>query len=370
MSTILDVLRKAESDGRGGRRGRTTIEPPRGPLGPKKPRRRLALILAGVAVLAAAFAAGLTLSNRDEDREATATKEQPERIADAGESASEGVGEAAESAVDEGRHPAPLPAGGEVSVGGRHPAPNSAAVPPSRPEQGTAPSKPPRKRANREDAEGRGAAIAARMERLQERRRDRQDHLASARGTEPRSLAARAERPGPAGAGTASNGRPPEALAAAAAVASMTPGRHAAPAPAPAAPGAPAAAVQAPAPHAPAAPAPLAAPPPLTAQPPPVPPEEQAVLAAESGPPGSPEPPSDQIAAATRQPPSGAPNVAINIVQWSASADRRFAFVSVDGGGMTQVREGDEISGLTVKRIYQEMIEFAHDGSSFLMRAN
>ena len=71
-----------------------------------------------------------------------------------------------------------------------------------------------------------------------------------------------------------------------------------------------------------------------------------------------------------RRSPGGAPQVAINILQWSAEPERRFAFVSVDGGGMTQVREGDRIGGLTVKHIHQQMIEFGFNDATFLLRAN
>ncbi|MBM4243081.1 MAG: hypothetical protein FJ148_04605 [Deltaproteobacteria bacterium] len=71
-----------------------------------------------------------------------------------------------------------------------------------------------------------------------------------------------------------------------------------------------------------------------------------------------------------RRAPGGAPQVAINILQWSADPGRRFAFVSVDGGNMTQVREGDHIGGLTIKHIHQQMIEFGFNDSTFLLRAN
>lgn len=71
-----------------------------------------------------------------------------------------------------------------------------------------------------------------------------------------------------------------------------------------------------------------------------------------------------------RRAPGGAPQVAINILQWSAEPARRFAFVSVDGGNMTQVREGDHIGGLTIKHIHQQMIEFGFNDSTFLLRAN
>lgn len=81
-------------------------------------------------------------------------------------------------------------------------------------------------------------------------------------------------------------------------------------------------------------------------------------------PPAAPAPP------VLRRSPGGAPQVSINILQWSAEPGRRFAFVSIDGGGMTQVREGDRIGSLTVKHIHQQMIEFGFNDSTFLLRAN
>jgi len=86
--------------------------------------------------------------------------------------------------------------------------------------------------------------------------------------------------------------------------------------------------------------------------------------AAVAPPPAAPAPP------VLRRSPGGAPQVSINILQWSAEPGRRFAFVSIDGGGMTQVREGDRIGTLTVKHIHQQMIEFGFNDSTFLLRAN
>lgn len=140
----------------------------------------------------------------------------------------------------------------------------------------------------------------------------------------------------------------------AAAAAARAPAPRPAAAPVPAPEPAPAqVAMERPAPN-PAAPDPAPEPPPVAL----------ASLPAEIPPPPRTEP---QI---LRRAPGGAPQVAINILQWSAEPTRRFAFVSVDGGGMTQVREGDRIGGLTVKRIHEQMIEFGFNDSSFLLRAN
>ncbi|MDG2307379.1 MAG: hypothetical protein P8R42_22560 [Candidatus Binatia bacterium] len=72
-----------------------------------------------------------------------------------------------------------------------------------------------------------------------------------------------------------------------------------------------------------------------------------------------------------RRPPSSAPQVRINILQYSSNPGRRFAYMSVEGNpAMTQVREGESYQGLTVKRILPEQVEFAHQGATFLLRAN
>ena len=92
------------------------------------------------------------------------------------------------------------------------------------------------------------------------------------------------------------------------------------------------------------------------------------VVSALPGPP--PEPPAGRVADIRRWSPSGQPKVAIQILQWSTNNARRFAYVSLDGGRATQVREGDQIGTLKVTRIYREVIEFGHDGGSFLLRAN
>ena len=72
-----------------------------------------------------------------------------------------------------------------------------------------------------------------------------------------------------------------------------------------------------------------------------------------------------------RRAPSGAPSVRINILQYSRDPDRRFAYMSLEGQpAMTQVREGESYQGLTVKRIFPDVVEFDHSGSLFLLRAN
>lgn len=71
-----------------------------------------------------------------------------------------------------------------------------------------------------------------------------------------------------------------------------------------------------------------------------------------------------------RRLPTGLPEVEVNIVQWSPSADRRFAFVRIDGSTMVKVREGDEVGGLRVVRIHPQGIELAQDDGRWLLRTD
>lgn len=81
--------------------------------------------------------------------------------------------------------------------------------------------------------------------------------------------------------------------------------------------------------------------------------------------------PAEPVDEGLRRPPSSAPQVRINILQYSNDPGRRFAYMSIEGNpAMTQVREGESYQGLTVKRIFPEKVEFAHQGSTFLLRAN
>lgn len=97
--------------------------------------------------------------------------------------------------------------------------------------------------------------------------------------------------------------------------------------------------------------------------------EKVVAVATTTGPPPT-EPPVARRSEIRRWSPAGLPQVAIQILQWSRDDARRFAFVSVDGGRATQVREGDELGVLRVTRIYREVIEFGHAGGTFLLSAN
>lgn len=381
MSTILDALQKAEQEtvvGRRGRGGGPPAEPPRR-RGPQLPRWLIAVAI--VAVLAVAFVGGVTLDSSDDATDQAAVAPPAEGDASAPQQlAAAQVSEQAPPPAEGGAEPAAQPAAARPHKmsgdGSRHrpdgaaPAPhdkhgagaaNGAApttlgrvpyLPPGETTEGLRPGgakdKVQRAREARESGLRGVAGDGAKRERKRDEvqaRRDAIRQLGEARRTERAALTEQlaAAAPPPAAAAVPP-GEPSAAPGAARADASAAAG---APAPEPA-PAEVAAVAPEPEPAAPAAPG---LPPPVAAA-------------------AAPEPPPAQSALAVRRPPTGAPNVAINIVWWSPVDERRMAFVSVDGGSMTQVREGDQVSGLTVKRIYQEMIEFGQGESSFLLRAN
>ena len=87
--------------------------------------------------------------------------------------------------------------------------------------------------------------------------------------------------------------------------------------------------------------------------------------------PGSPaEPPEGHSLDVRRSMPTGAPAMRIQILQWSRDDERRFAFLSVEGGRATRVTEGTVLGPVQVKTIYREMIELEVNGNTFLLRAN
>ena len=380
MSTILDALRKAQEETGSGREVRLEEVPAAGePPAPRRrgPRRLFGWLAAVLGVLAVAFVGGLALGNRvsdlfgrpDPQRAAPAA---PPEVALAERTEIASAAAAGLSAVDETRKKPVVVA--EPAARPRAPARAAADDEPVPTPYGQlhvfgAPERPTKARAGNEDR-------SARLQELRERMLKQRRELVAkgaARSDQPPvaivvppprdpdvtsgadSPTLRETAPAPVDGVPAEPG--PEAIAAA-------PAPAGAPLPRAAAVGvsigntheeqaegeirdpdiampdevkAPAAEEQ--------APTTVAALPPQTAPPPAAPP----VL---------------------RRAPGGAPQVSINILQWSAQPERRFAFVSVDGGGMTQVREGDRIGGLTVKHIHQQMIEFGFNDSSFLLRAN
>ena len=421
MSTILDALRKAQEETRGGRDSRVdTVPGGDGPTSPRRrgPRRLVVWVAAVAGVLIVAFVGGLALGHRvmdffggasetadappgqqiatDQKAPAAAAPVAP-RAAEVAKPAKAApvapVAPAERMAVAQNQAkvaPAPAPAQQPAASGDSAPAPAARHV------FGAAALPPQGKDVTDEDR-------AARLQQLRDRMlKARQDARAGAgaNGGEknlvpiivppPRDQApAPARQPAVAVAGSddagaqgtaarvASDGAaaapapkidPIQVASAPRAVAAAPPGAAAALRDALAAVGAGAVGVSVKAAHddsgegevpdaGAAAPDAVAKP---AAEPPPT-------TLASLPPPAAAAPAQPQV---LRRAPGGAPQVAINILQWSAEPERRFAFVSVDGGGMTQVREGDHIGGLTVKHIHEQTIEFGYNDSSFVLRAN
>ncbi|HEY8515253.1 MAG TPA: hypothetical protein VIS07_07055 [Candidatus Binatia bacterium] len=424
MSTILDALRKAQDETGEPRTRRVAPLPDGVPPPPRRPRRSR-LWIVSLVLLVAAFAGGLALGDRLGALFGSSTPaDAPAPVAVAGDAAeSPGL----EQAKIEQAQPEQVKADGL-------PAPRVAAVPTKSSSERTSRreradrTERPRGRLLREDrlaaaraerrerasrtASARDASVAAQPtpmgqleiieggkdlarkaaeERAERLKQLRERMLEARRAAQERAAARPAKAPIPiivppsangsgATGGEATAAAPPQDRVAAVPAAPSAPPRPEAPAPSAAESAAPQAETTAPfgvraaaelepesvgvppaVAEAPGAEAPAVAPAPVgsgAGQP------EQPVEVAAVQPSSGGEPP------VLRRTPGDAPQVSINILQWSSEPSRRFAFVTVDGGNMRQIREGDRIGSLTVKRIYEQMIEFGYNDSTFRLRAN
>lgn len=363
MSTVLDALKKAqEGSGRGAGGGFSEEPPP----GRRKRGPRLFWVLLGIFALAVAFAGGLELSGGG-------SEEASEEVA----SVDPGVAGGGEVEVREVVAVAPVPPP-EVAV---EPADPPAAPPVAKIEVAPREVKPvvadqsatgeTRPAAEREPqmSEKRRRALERVLARREDREKRRDKRLAQRQETQgirdairaaetpeereslleefrERRAIARAERRAAAAEKRLSRAEervsvetsddPRAEMGRRGIEIGPPPGRRAAEPPPPPPPAAPV-----------VAPAPLPAPPAVVAA---------SALRRDEG---------------LRRPPTGAPKVRINILQYSDDPGRRFAYLSVEGNpAMSQVREGESYQGLTVTRIYPETVEFAHQGTTFLLRAN
>ena len=69
---------------------------------------------------------------------------------------------------------------------------------------------------------------------------------------------------------------------------------------------------------------------------------------------------------ATR-PPAGAPRLRISFLVYSKVAERRSVALTIDGGGLTTLREGEESNGIGVVRIDPDRVELRWAGESFTL---
>lgn len=358
MSTVLDALRKAQDgDARGS--GGLGDEPPSRP--PRKGGPRIVWIVLGLIALVGAFAGGLELSGGGSSTPPEETVVEAEAVVEPVEVAAVADPEPAPPARVE---PAGPPPQERVPVARSEPAPREVKPAPTFNNAPAGVKQKPMSEKRRRVLE----RVMARREERESRRENRFAKREESQGlraairsagtpeerdallTEFRQIReiARAERK--AASAERRIVREEERIAAGAYSTSgewdpMTPRSEPRVQPAPGVRPAPA-----------AAPAIVRAPPPAPAAG-----SGKPLVLSASG-------PSDE---GLRRPPSNAPQVRINILQYSNDPGRRFAYMSVEGNpAMTQVREGESYQGLTVKRIFPEQVEFAHQGATFLLRAN
>jgi type II secretory pathway component PulC len=79
--------------------------------------------------------------------------------------------------------------------------------------------------------------------------------------------------------------------------------------------------------------------------------------------PADPEPPP------VRRAPAGAPDVRLSFLLFSASADRRSVALSIDGGSLQTLHEGESTAGLDVVRILPDRVDLRWEGEAFTVRA-
>jgi hypothetical protein len=66
-------------------------------------------------------------------------------------------------------------------------------------------------------------------------------------------------------------------------------------------------------------------------------------------------------------PPMGAPRLRISFLVYSSLADRRSVVLTIDGGGLTTLREGDESNGISVVQIHPDRVDLRWNGETFTL---
>ena len=67
---------------------------------------------------------------------------------------------------------------------------------------------------------------------------------------------------------------------------------------------------------------------------------------------------------ATR-PPAGAPRMRVSFLVYSSVAERRSVVLTIDGGSLTTLREGESSNGIDVVRIRPDSVELRWQGEAF-----
>jgi hypothetical protein len=65
--------------------------------------------------------------------------------------------------------------------------------------------------------------------------------------------------------------------------------------------------------------------------------------------------------------PLGAPRLRVSFLVYSSAADRRSVVLTIDGGGLTTLREGDESNGISVVQIHPDRVDLRWQGETFTL---
>jgi hypothetical protein len=118
----------------------------------------------------------------------------------------------------------------------------------------------------------------------------------------------------------------------------------------------------------PAAAPPITAPP--VAAPAPTPPPPPAIAAPAPAPAPATPPaakPRERTVQPVFGPPAGAPRMRISVLVYSSLADRRSVVLTIDGGSLTTLREGDESNGISVVQIHPDRVDLRWNGEAFTL---
>ena len=63
----------------------------------------------------------------------------------------------------------------------------------------------------------------------------------------------------------------------------------------------------------------------------------------------------------------GAPRLRISFLVYSSLADRRSVVLTIDGGSLTTLREGDEANGVSVVEIHPDRVDLRWQGETFTL---
>jgi hypothetical protein len=79
------------------------------------------------------------------------------------------------------------------------------------------------------------------------------------------------------------------------------------------------------------------------------------------------EPPEEPPGPAGGHAPMGAPRLRVSFLVYSSNVERRSVALTIDGGGLTTLREGDEAQGIQVVRIRPDRVDLRWQGETFTL---